>query len=77
MKRIITAIVIVIIAAILLVPVPLRAKDGGTVVYQAILYSVTDVHSFKSEEEFLETGKRYNEGIIVKILGFEVFNNVE
>ena len=75
MKKWITALVIVL-AIILLFPLPFRLKDGGTVVYQAVLYSVSDVHSLATPEE-MEAGKEYNEGIIIKILGFEIFNNVK
>ena len=42
-KKIIIAIAI-IIAVVLLFPIPMRLKDGGTVKYQAILYSISDVH---------------------------------
>ena len=75
MKKGITALA-VILAVVLLFPIPLRLKDGGTVVYQAVLYSVSDVHSLTSTEE-MEQGKQYYEGIIIKIFGFEIFNNVK
>ena len=70
-KKIIIAISI-IFAVILLIPLPMRLKDGGTVKYQAILYSISDVHRLGATENdvTLETG------IIVEILGLEVFNNV-
>lgn len=62
-----------LLTIILLFPIPLHLKDGGTVEYKAVLYSVYKVHSIApvdSEQDFLE-------GTIVEILGFEVFNNVE
>lgn len=62
----------IVLAIILLCPIPLRLKDGGTVKYQAVLYSVSDVHSLEFDSE-----DGYQEGIIIKILGFEVFNNVK
>ena len=34
----------VLLAIVLLVPIPMRLKDGGTVVYRAGLYQVEDVH---------------------------------
>lgn len=34
----------ILLAIILLIPIPMRLKDGGTVVYNAILYRVEDVH---------------------------------
>lgn len=72
MKKAIIIIVAVVIMAILLIPVPLHLKDGGTVVYQAILYSVSDVHSLNPDKP-----DGYDDGTIIKILGFEIYNNVE
>ena len=70
-KKIIIAIAIVI-AVVLLFPIPLRLKDGGTVKYQAILYSVSDVHRLAPTDN--DVG--YEECIIIEIFGIEVFNNV-
>lgn len=70
-KKIIIAIAI-IIAVVLLFPIPMRLKDGGTVKYQAILYSISDVHRLAP----LDNDVGYEDGIIVEILGMEVFNNV-
>lgn len=55
----------------LLVPIPRHYKDGGTVEYHAILYSVTNYHSivFDSYE------KAYDTGIEIKILGITVYEN--
>ncbi|MCM1537938.1 MAG: hypothetical protein NC254_06035 [bacterium] len=61
-----------ILALILLIPVPLRYKDGGTVEYRAVLYSVKLVHTMAPAESGLE----YVEGTVVTILGIEVFDNV-
>lgn len=69
-------IIFILLALVLFVPIPMQLKDGGTVVYKAITYEVRDVHSLTSAEE-AENGKEYNEGIIVKIFGMEVFNNVK
>ena len=64
----------VLLAIVLLVPIPMRLKDGGTVVYHAVLYQVEDVHRLgavdTAEDEYLE-------GMIVRILGMEVYNSVE
>ena len=70
-KKIIIAIAIVI-AVVLLFPIPIRCKDGGTVKYQAVLYCVSDVHRFAP----LENDVGYEDGIIIEIFGIEVFNNV-
>ena len=73
MKKILIMIIAVLLAASLLIPVPMHMEDGGTVVYQAILYSVSDVHRLNLDEE---TDTPYQEGIIIEILGIEVYHNV-
>lgn len=75
MKKKAIIIVCVLLAIVLLFPIPMRLRDGGTVQYKAILYTVFDIHSLASIEE-QEAGKEFNEGTIVEILGFEIFNNV-
>lgn len=74
MKSRLLAAVAVLIAAILLFPMPLHKKDGGTVEYKAVLYSVQDVHRINpdihAKEEFIE-------GTIIEIFGVEIFNNVD
>lgn len=74
MKKKLIAGACVLLAAVLLFPIPVHLKDGGTVVYEAVLYNVQKVHRLNpdpdAEREFLE-------GTAVEILGFEVFSNVE
>ena len=74
MKKKVMIGICVLLAIVLLVPIPLRLKDGGTVVYHAVLYQVEDVHRLgavdMAEDEYLE-------GMIVRILGMEVYNSVE
>ncbi len=69
-KKIIVAITI-LLAIVLLCPIPMRLKDGGTVKYQALLYSVSDVHRLAPSTE-----SGYEDGIVIEILGMQVFNNV-
>lgn len=76
MKKKAILIMAVLLAIVLLFPIPMRLRDGGTVQYKAILYTVSDVHSLATIEE-QEAGKEFNEGIIIEILGFEIFNNVD
>ena len=71
-KTIIIACVVVALL-ILLVPIPMRLKDGGSVVYQAVLYSVKNVHRLNPD---MESGAPYKEGIIIKVLGVKIFDNV-
>ncbi len=44
MKKKVMIGICVLLAIVLLVPIPMRLKDGGTVVYRAVLYQVEDVH---------------------------------
>ncbi|MBR5592989.1 MAG: hypothetical protein IKW46_02835 [Bacteroidaceae bacterium] len=75
MKKKAIIIVCVLLAIVLLFPIPMRLRDGGTIQYKAILYTVSDVHSLAAVED-QEAGKEFNEGIIIEILGFEIVNNV-
>lgn len=78
MKKVII-VVIVAILLILFVPRPRYLNDGGTVEYQALLYKVSKVSRLISIEEMEAEGKikEYDKGIIIEILGFEIFNNVK
>ncbi len=74
MKKKVMIGICVLLAIVLLIPIPMRLKDGGTVVYNAVLYQVEDVHRLgavdTAEDEYLK-------GMIVRILGMEVYNRVE
>ena len=70
-KKIIIAICILVML-VLLVPIPMRMKDGGTIKYQALLYSVSDVHRLAPSKV-----SGYEDGIVIEILGMQVFNNVK
>lgn len=72
MKKKIMIAVSVLLAIVLLFPIPMRLKDGGTVKYQALLYSVSDVHRLAPSTE-----SGYEDGIVIEILGMQVFNNVK
>ena len=63
----------------LLIPIPSKMKDGGTVHYNAILYDIYDIHRYTSPLEWNDAivGNEYVEGTVIKILGYEVFNNTK
>ena len=65
-------IIIIIVLFILLFPLRLQRKDGGTVDYEAVLYGVTKVHSLGHEGEIpgLYIGTQ------IRILWFQVYDNV-
>lgn len=75
-KKVYIVIIVAILSLILLFPIPMHLKDGGTVEYRALLYKVSNVHSLASMEE-IEKGKEYNEGTIIEILCFEIYNSVK
>lgn len=66
-------IIIILILIILLFPLPVRLKDGGSIRYQSILYSITKVHRLNT----LETENMYLKGYEVKILNMKVYNNMK
>ena len=74
MKKKVMIGICILLAIVLLIPIPMHLKDGGTVVYNAILYQVEDVHRLGAGDT--DEGE-YLEGVIVKILGMEVYNSVE
>lgn len=62
-------IIICVILVIMLIPVRLQLKDGGTIEYKSILYKVSKVH------RTIDNG--FDIGTEIRILGFKVFDNVE
>ena len=72
MKKKVLTIVIIIIALILLFPIPMRLKDGGSIRFQALLYSVTKYHKLN---HYAESG--YIDGIGIEILGVEIYSIID
>lgn len=62
-------IIICVILVIMLIPVRLQLKDGGTIEYKSILYKVSKVH------RTIDNG--FDIGTEIRILGFKVFDNVK
>ena len=79
MKKKTIIIVVVVVLLVLLFPIRNQLKDGGTVEYKALLYKVSKVHRLITIEEMEQVGKikEYDDGIIIELLGFEIFNNVK
>lgn len=79
MKKKVIIISVAIILLVLLFPIRNQLKDGGTVEYKALVYKVSKVKRLITIEEMEQEGKikEYDHGIIIEILGFEVYNNVK
>lgn len=71
MKKRTKVILIVLLCLILLVPIPVGYKDGGTVEYNAVLYTVRKVHRIPDRKP---TG--YDVGTQVRILFWTVYDDV-
>lgn len=73
-KTKLTAILVIAVLIIILFPIRLQYKDGGTKAYRSILgiYEVTDWNQMGVSAENFETRK---EGITVKLFGMTVFDN--
>lgn len=79
MKKKVLVAVVIVVSIILLFPTRNQLKDGGTVEYQSLVYKISKVKRLIPEEQAEKEGKvkNYDRGIIIKILGFEIFNNVK
>ena len=72
MKKKIILFIVIIAILVLLVPIPFKLKDGGSIEFKSLLYTVTKYHKLDMESE---TG--FQDGIGIKILGMEVYNNLD
>lgn len=72
MKKKLKIIIPLIIAIILLVPIKECYKDGGTIKYNAVLWSVTKHHGMTVDSA---GNHGFNTGTTVRILCFEVYSN--
>ena len=74
-KKIVIAAIVIIAALVLLVPIPMHIKDGGSVKYKALLYEVTNYHMLAGIPE--SPGAAYVDGLEIKILGLTVYTDPE
>lgn len=72
MKKKIILFIVIIAILVLLVPIPFKLKDGGSIEFKALLYTVTKYHRLNMETE---TG--FQDGFGIKILGMEIYNNLD
>lgn len=69
-KKAIFVIAAILIMAILLAPVRMRLKDGGSIRYKSLIYEVTKIHQLAPEADGI---KPHIGGLEVKIFGMTVY----
>ena len=76
MKKKILIGLLVLILIVLLFPVRMQYKDGGSVAYQSLvgIYRVVDWHMMLSPAE--DGTARYRDGLSIEIFGREIYNNM-
>ncbi len=65
-------IIVVLLLLALTIPIKTSLKDGGTVSYHAILYSVTKQHSMTMQNH----SNGYDIGTSIRILFFKIYDDV-
>lgn len=65
-------VIVVMAILVLLIPIPVHLKDGGTIEYKALLYKVSKIHRLNANSL---TG--YEDGIIIEILGLKIYENID
>lgn len=63
-------LIVLVVVVILCIPIKQCLKDGGSIRYQAILYSVTKVHELDLDGDYIT-------GIRINILGIPVIDTTK
>ena len=69
-KKTLAVTAIIVVLVILLTPIRMNLKDGGSVRYKSMIYEVTKIHQLAPEVDGV---KPYIDGFEVKILGMTVY----
>lgn len=69
-KRKLMILSIIIVLAVLLTPIRMNLKDGGSVKYKSLVYEVTKIHELAPN---VDDVKPYIDGFEVKIFGMTVY----
>lgn len=65
-------IIVILIIIILLFPIPIRLKDGGSIRFQSVLYSVTKINRFNQH-----INSENIKGWEIEVLNMKVYSNME
>ena len=69
-KKTFAVITIIVVLVLLLIPVRMNLKDGGSVRYKSLVYEITKIHKLAPDVDGV---KPYIDGFEVKILGMTVY----
>ena len=69
-KKHYAVIAIIFVIVILLTPIRMNLKDGGSVRYKSLIYEITKIHQLVPETDAV---KPYIDGVEVKILGIIIY----
>lgn len=69
-KKKLLIIAIILILMILLTPIRMNLKDGGSVRYKSLIYEVTKIHQLSSDVDGV---KPYIDGLEIKVLGITIY----
>lgn len=69
-KKRIAIIAIIAVLVILLTPIRISLKDGGSVMYKSLVYEVTKIHQLAPEVGGVTP---YIDGFEIKILGMTIY----
>ena len=69
-KKTLAIAAVIVVLAVLLAPVRMRLKDGGSVRYKSLVYEVTKIHQLAPEADDV---KPYIDGLEIKILGVTIY----
>lgn len=64
--------IVILIIIILLFPIPMRLKDGGSIRFQSVLYSVTKINRLNEDID-----SENIKGWEVEVLNMKVYSNIE
>ncbi len=73
-KKIVTVIIIVVALIVLLTPIRINLKDGGSIRYKALTYEVKKIHQLSDD---VDGEKPYIEGYEVKIFGITIYRETD
>lgn len=73
-KKRIAIIAIMAVLVILLTPIRMSIKDGGSVMYKSLVYDVTKIHRLAPE---VDSVKPYIDGFEIKILGMTIYRETD